>query len=142
MISSEVVLGIIIGEMIDATKKWYGNNKGNKDKAKELLLQLKVLIEKPVLHMDLSTQTVFSLPKYLPYLTEDIEKLHSFISLNEYKFDEDVRKSIRKYLTFLVESKILFTRASLGNMEDVRCKEIKKYASTIGGHINNLVSQG
>lgn len=140
-----MVIDVLLDRSLDALASWYGANKERKANAAQLLLELRRLMNKPVLHMRMSEERGSVMRRtYLSYLEGDIERLDDFISLHAPEIAGDLMTSANAFSNYLVESYISLKVTSLGYNEDLKSHvdSTKKYVEETSAMIDDLLTEG
>lgn len=142
--SEPVVVDFLLTKTLDALTAWYNGNKDRKENAAQLLLELRRLMNKPLLHMNLSKKHGHvMIGTYALYLERDIEKLDDFISLHAPEIEGDLIASVAGFRDYLVEVYSFLKSAGLGCAVGLNTylDGTKKYVEETSAKIDALLSE-
>jgi hypothetical protein len=138
-----MVVDLLIAKAVDAIASWYTKNKGRREEADKLLRELSRLLNKPLLHMNMSKKHgCFIMRTYIPFLEKDIENLDDFISLHAPEIMGDFATTVGDFRDYLVEFYTFMKGASLGCGDelDAYLAGIERYVKETTARINSILS--
>lgn len=125
---------------VDPLEMGHLSNKAEKEQAIKILKVLKLLIERPILHLDLSYfDGIFRSKNFMPYLTKDLEDLESFLIRYDPMIDVGLKLSINEFINFLIESYISVKQATIVGYGENKRVEMNKITNFTNHQIDRIL---